>query len=123
VAVAKSAAQDVNFVGTWQMTMADNGQGQNGGGEGRRGGGGGGAQSLTITKNGDKFQVTRKTQRGDKTSDASVSGNTISWTEQREGRDGGTMTISYKATVNGDSLNGSISGGRFNRNFTAKRSS
>jgi hypothetical protein len=121
VTVARSAAQDVNFVGTWQMSMADNGQGQNGGGEGRHGGRGG-AQALTITKNGDKFQVTHKTQRGDKTSDATVSGNTISWTEQREGRDGETMTISYKATVDGDSMNGSTTGGRASRNFTAKRS-
>jgi len=99
--------------------------GGQGGGEGRGGerGGGGGAQSLTIAKDGEKFKVTHKTPRGDNTSDAAVSGNTISWTEQRTGRNGETMKIDFKATLDGDTLKGTVSGGRFNREFTAKRSS
>src|ERR1700677_2494548 len=48
----QAAAQDANFVGSWDMTVtSDGGQG----GSGNRGGGGG-AQTLTITKDGDKFQ-------------------------------------------------------------------
>jgi len=88
------ASQDApNFVGTWQMTMLAGGQGGGQGGQGgngqgdaqpgdqgegggRRGGGGGrGPQTLVIAKDGDNYKVTHKTQRGDKTYDATVSGN------------------------------------------------
>jgi hypothetical protein len=128
MAAFQTRAQDANFVGTWDMTMTGGGGGgSQGGGEGRGGerggGGGGGAQSLTIAKDNEKFKVTHKTPRGDNTSDATVSGNTISWTEQRTGRNGETMKIDFKATLDGDTLTGTVSGGRFNREFTAKRSS
>jgi hypothetical protein len=112
------SAQDASFVGTWNMTTGGDGQG----GGGNRGGGGG-AQSLSIAKDGDKFKVTHKTPRGDKTSDATVSGNTISWTEERPNRDGGTMKIEFKATLDGDTLKGTAGGGQFSREFTAKRAS
>lgn len=112
-----AAAQEANFVGTWQMTMSG---GPGGGGEHR--GEHGGAQSLTITKDGGKYKVSHKTRRGETTADATVSGNTISWTEEREGRDGNTMKIEYKATLDGDTLKGTMSGGQFNRDFTAERS-
>lgn len=124
-AIRANAQNAPNFVGTWDMTMAapegggGNGGGGNGGGANR--GGGGGAQSLVITQEGDKYKVTHKTRRGDVTSDATVDGSSISWTEQREGRDGNTMQISFKATVDGDSMKGTMGGGRFNRDFTAKR--
>ena len=110
--------QSVSFAGTWEMSMTGGGQGR--GGESR--GGGGGAQSLTITQDGDKFKVSHKTQRGENAYDATVSGNTISWTEARQGRDGSTMNIEFKATLDGDTMKGTIGGGRFNREFTAKRS-
>ena len=122
-----AAAQDANFVGTWDMTVTGGGRGGGQGGgqaDGQSGGhrgGGGGAQSLTITKDGDKFKVTHKTPRGDNTSDATVSGNTISWTEQRQGRDGNTMKIEFKATLDGDTLKGTMGGGQFTREFTAAR--
>ena len=67
--------------------------------------------------------MTHTTPRGDMTYDATVSGNTISWTEMRQGRDGNTMSIEYKATVDGDTMSGTMGGGQFNRSFTAKRSS
>jgi hypothetical protein len=125
------SAQEANFVGTWDVTMtggghagAQGGGGGEGGAEAHGGGGHGGwVQSLVISKDGDKYKVTHKTPRGDNTSDASVTGNTITWTEQRTGRNGETMKIDYKATLDGDTLSGSMSGGRFNREFTAKRSS
>ena len=128
----QAAAQDANFVGTWDMTVTGGGRGggqggrqadgQSGGqGGGGHRGGGGGAQSLTITKDGDKFKVTHKTPRGDNTSDATVSGNTISWTEQRQGRDGNNMQIEFKATLDGDTLKGTMGGGQFTREFTAAR--
>jgi hypothetical protein len=118
----QAAAQDANFVGTWDMSVTGGGRGAGQGGGGNHGGGGGGAQTLTITKDGDKFQVTHKSPRGDNTSDAAVSGNTISWTEQRQGRDGGTMKIEFKAALDGDALKGTMGGGQFSREFTAKRS-
>lgn len=121
--VLRAAPQDASFVGTWEMTVTggqDGGQGQGGGGGNR--GGGGGAQSLTITHDGDKFKVSHKTRRGDNVSDATVTGNTISWTEERQGRDGNAMKIEYKATLTGDTLKGTMGGGQFNRDFTAKRS-
>ena len=116
-------AQDANFVGTWDMTMTGGGDGQGSGQGGGERGGGAGAQSLMIAKDGEKLKVTHKTPRGDNTSEATVSGNTISWTEQRTGRNGETMKIDFKATLEGDTLKGAVSGGRFNREFTAKRSS
>jgi hypothetical protein len=104
-----------NFVGTWEMTMA-----ATQGGGGNRGGG---AQSLVIAQGGDKYKVTHKTPRGEVTSDATVDGNAISWTEERQGRDGNTMKIEFKATVDGDSMKGTMAGGSFSRDFTAKRAS
>jgi hypothetical protein len=120
VTAVQAARQDANadFVGTWEMTMT--GGGQDGGGGNRRGGGG--AQSLTITQDGDKFKVSHKTPRGENAYDATVSGNTISWSEERQGRGGNTMKIEYKATLSGDRMNGTMGGGQFSREFTAKRS-
>lgn len=118
VSVVSTTAQGSNFVGTWQMSMTSGG---NGGGE-AGGNRGGGEQSLTITQDGDKFKVVHKTPRGENTYDASVSGNTISWTEVRQRRDGGTMNIDFKATLDGDTLKGTMGGGQFSREFTAKRS-
>jgi hypothetical protein len=142
---APQAAASPNFVGTWQMQMAGGGnggrggpggaggnntggsggdQGDNGGGNGggRRGGGGGrGPSSLVITQDGSNYKVTHKTQRGDVTSPATASGNTLTWTEEREGRDGNTMKMNFKATVDGDNMKGTLSGGQFTRDFTATR--
>ena len=113
VLAAPVVAQDGSFVGTWEVTMTGGGQGGNRGG---------GAQSLTITQEGDKFKINHKTPRGENAYDATVSGNTISWTEVRQSRDGNTMNVTYKATLDGDMLKGTMGGGQFNREFTAKRS-
>jgi len=113
-----AAAQGSKFVGTWHLSMTEGGRGGEAGGGNR----GGGAQSLTITQDGDKFKVTHTTPRGENTYDATVSGNTISWTEVRQRRDGGTMNIDFKATLDGDTLTGTMGGGQFSREFTAKRS-
>ncbi|MGB6875598.1 MAG: hypothetical protein WBD87_06145 [Candidatus Acidiferrales bacterium] len=120
-AIPANAQNAPNFAGTWNMSMAAP-QGGGGNGGGNRGGNGG-AQSLVITQDGDKYKVTHKTQRGDVTSDATVDGNAISWTEERQGRNGNTMQIQYKATVDGDSMKGTMSGGRGSRDFTATRGS
>ena len=126
VTVLKASPQDASFVGTWEMTVTGGGQGsgQDGdqGGAGGNRGGRGGAQSLTITQDGEKFKVSHKTRRGENASDAVVSGNTISWTEERQGPDGNTRKIACKATLTGDTMTGTMGGGKFSREFTAKRS-
>jgi hypothetical protein len=128
VALANAAPQESNFVGTWNMTVnggqggggrqtGDQGEAQDEGGGHR----GGGAQTITITKDGDTFKVDHKTHRGDLVSNATVSGNTISWSEERKGRDGNSHTTQFKATLDGDSMSGTLAGGQFSRTFTAKR--
>lgn len=117
VAIPANAQNAPNFVGTWDMTMAAP---QGGGGNG---GGNGTAQSLVIMQDGGKYKVTHKSPRGDVTSDATVDGSSISWTEERQGRNGNTMQLQFKATVDGDSMTGTMNGGRFSRDFTAKRAS
>jgi hypothetical protein len=120
VVIQAAAPQDASFAGTWEMTVTGGGQGQGGGGGNR--GGGRGEQLLTITQDGDKIKVSHKTRRGENAYDATVSGNTISWTEQRQGRGGNMMKIEYKATLNGDTMKGTMGGGEMSRDFTAKRS-
>jgi hypothetical protein len=113
-----AAPQDANFVGTWQVTME-------GGSHGGRGGNrhsGGGAQSLTITQDGDTCRVSHKTPRGEHSYDVTVSGNTISWTEERVRRNGVALKINCTATLDGDTLRGTMAGGQFSRGFSAKRS-
>ena len=108
--------------------MTVTGGGQGGGQDGDQGAGGGnrggrgGAQSLAITQDGDKFKVSHKTRRGENAYDAIVTGNTISWTEERTGPDGNTRKIACKATLTGDTMTGTMGGGKFSRDFTAKRS-
>jgi hypothetical protein len=118
--VGRAMSQEAKFAGTWELTMAASEQGAEGG---HHGGRGGGAQSLTITQDGEKYKVSHKTHRGENAYDATVSGNTISWTEEHEGRGGNTMKVNYKATLDGDTLKGTMSGGQFSRDFTAKRTS
>ena len=126
VTVLRAAQKDASFVGSWEMTVTGGGQG--GGQDGDQGAGGGnrggrgGAQSLAITQDGDKFKVSHKTRRGENAYDAIVTGNTISWTEERTGPDGNTRKIVCKATLTGDTMTGTMGGGKFSRDFTAKRS-
>jgi len=126
VTVLRAAQKDASFAGSWEMTVTGGGQG--GGQDGDQGAGGGnrggrgGAQSLAITQVGDNFKVSHKTRRGENAYDAVVTGNTISWTEERTGPDGNTRKIACKATLTGDTMTGTMGGGKFSREFTAKRS-
>jgi hypothetical protein len=121
--ILQAAPQTTNFAGTWQMTMqGGNGRrGGGGGGQAGRGQGRGGAQTLAISKDGEQYKVAHTTPRGENTFNATISGNTISWTETRQGRDGNSISMEYKATVDGDTMQGTVGGGQFNRQFTAKR--
>jgi hypothetical protein len=121
VAAFQAKPQAVNFAGTWEMTVTGGGQGR-AGGQGGGAGYRGGAESLTIAQDGDKFKVSHKTQRGEKTYNAVVSGDTISWMEERQIHEGNTMKIEFKATLDGDTMKGTMGGGQSTREFTAKRS-
>lgn len=139
VGIVGATPQSPNFVGNWQMTMEGGGPhggggGNNGGNNGDNGGAqgqsqgegrghGGVTQTLAIAKDGDAYKVTHTTPRGSQTSHATVSGNSISWTETRPGRDGNVMKLEFKATLDGDTMTGSFGGGQFTRQFTAKRGS
>ena len=115
--VVFAAPQAANFAGSWQMQMENNRAGAGKAGRGAR------AQTLTITQDGDKYKVEHKTARADESFDATVSGNTISWTETRARRNGGSVNVAYKATIDGDALQGTMGAGKFSRSFTAKRAS
>ena len=123
-----------NFAGTWTVDMqggghgggGNGGGGGQGGGDNSGGGGGGGHRgmgpsTLVITADGDNYKVVHKTPRGDVTSNATVTGNSITWTEERQTRDGNTMKVTWKGTVDGDTMKGTVGGGQFSRDFSAKR--
>ena len=115
VAVHATPQDNANVAGTWEITMAA----MQGGG-----GGGGGTpppQTLTLKQDGTKVTGTISGRGGDTPIEGSVSGNTLTFTVTRQGRDGNTMTITYTATVSGDSLTGKMSGGRGEREFTGKK--
>lgn len=61
---------------------------------------------------------------GDTAIKGSVSGNTVTWTVTRQGRDGTDVTTTYKATVDGDTMKGTATSSMANaqpRDFTAAR--
>ena len=80
-------------------------------------------QSFVITADGGNFQVSHRTRQGETVSQATASGNTLSWTEQRTGREGRTVEMKFTATVTGDTMQGTLAGprGRVQREFTGTR--
>lgn len=79
--------------------------------------------TLTLTQDGATFKGTMKPETGDAiTIDAgTISGNDISWSVMRAGRNG-TMKVDYKGTVNGDMIKGTFMMGQNSVDWTAKRS-
>jgi hypothetical protein len=113
---AHATPQNDKLVGTWKVTLEAN---SSQGADARRGDSD--TETLTISQEGGKYKVTHKSHRGDQTSDATVDGNTISWTEDRNAGHGDTVKVNYSATLNDDTLNGSYKGGPYERGFNAKR--
>ena len=116
VAVHATPQDNANVAGTWEITMAAP----------QGGGGGGGGQApapstLTLKQDGTKVTGTMSGRMGDTPIDGSVSGNTLTFTITRQGRDGNSMTLTYTATVSGDTMTGKMSGGRGDREFTGKK--
>jgi hypothetical protein len=80
-------------------------------------------QAFVITADGSNFQVSHRTRQGETVSQATASGNTLTWTEQRTGREGRTVEAKFTATLTGDSMQGTVAGprGRVQRQFTGTR--
>lgn len=116
IAVTRTTAQNDKLVGTWSVTLEAN----SGGGAAQEGGGGG-TETMIISQEGGKYKVIHKSPRGEQTCEATVNANNISWTEERKTHKGDTVKVTYNATLNGDTLNGTYQGGSNSRGFNAKR--
>ena len=131
VAMNATPQANANVAGTWTITMAPNPNGGGGGGGGGRPGGGGGGggtppgpPTVTFKQDGTKLSGTQSGRGGDTAIDGTVSGNTVTWTVKRTGRDGSEITTTYKATVDGDTMKGTMTSSFANsqpRDFTAAK--
>lgn len=90
--VAHAQATDVS--GEWELTM-----------ETQRGPM---TQNLKIVQDGEKITVTMVSQRGEITGEGTIKGKDIEWLVKRTGRDGNEMTITYKGTVEGTTMSGTV---------------
>ena len=103
-----AADEPANVAGTWEMSF-----------EGRMGPV---TQTLKIQQDGGSIKGTLTGRRGESPLEGSVTGNKISFTVKRE-TPGGTFTIEYTGTVDGDSIKGTFHSERFSGEWTAKRAS
>lgn len=93
--------------GDWEMTS-----------EGRRGPQ---TQTFTIVQDGEKITVTMEGRMGEMTGEGTCKGNEIEWTFTME-TPRGDFTLVYKATVDGDTMAGTVSRGEGGeREWTAKK--
>jgi len=101
-------AQDINVTGDWEMTS------QSPRGEMTR--------TLNFDQDGEKIKVTMEGFRGDEiTGEGTIQGNKIEWTMTMSTQRG-DFTMTYKGTVEGDSMSGTIEmGDRGSREWTAKK--
>lgn len=101
-------AQDVNVTGDWEMTS------QSPRGEMTR--------TLNFDQDGEKIKVTMEGFRGDEIiGEGTIQGNKIEWTMTMSTQRG-DFTMTYKGTVEGDTMSGTIEmGDRGSREWTAKK--
>jgi hypothetical protein len=100
------AQKPANFAGEWELTM-----------EGRQGPV---TQTLKLEQNGDKVKGTLSSPRGETPVEGTVKGNQISFTVKRE-TPRGEMVVEYTGTLEGDTIKGTMGGGQFSREWTAKK--
>lgn len=103
---AALAQKPANFAGEWELTM-----------EGRQGPV---TQTLKLEQNGDKVKGTLSSPRGETPVEGTVKGNQISFTVKRE-TPRGEMVVEYTGTLEGDTIKGTMGGGQFSREWTAKK--
>jgi hypothetical protein len=101
-------AQNANVAGDWEITS------QSPRGEMTR--------ALHFDQDGEKIKVTMEGFRGDEiTGEGTVQGNNIQWTMTMS-TPGGDFTLTYKGTVEGDTMSGTVDmGDRGTRDWTAKK--
>jgi len=101
-------AYDVDVTGDWEMTMVTP--------RGER------TRTVHFEQNGEKITVTMEGREGGEiTGEGTIKGNEIEWTISRS-TPRGDMTMSYKGTVDGDSMSGTVEIGDFGSfDWTATR--
>ena len=107
LAAAVVSLYAVDISGVWEMTS-----------EGRQGPM---TQEITIEQDGEKITVTMEGRMGEMTGEGTIKGNEVEWTMTME-TPRGEFTITYKATVDGDTMTGTRAmGDRGEREFTAQK--
>jgi hypothetical protein len=102
-------ASDVDVTGDWEMTMQSPRGGEM-------------TRAVHFEQDGEKITVTMESRRGDEvTAEGTIKGNAIEWTVSRE-TPRGAMTMTYKGTVDGDTMSGTVEMGDFgSADWSAKR--
>lgn len=101
------SAQQVNVSGDWEMTITTPR--------------GDMTRNIHFDQEGEKIKVTMEGMRGGETSgEGTVKGKEIEWTITRSGPMG-EMTVTYKGTVEGDTMKGEVQMGDRTVEWTAKR--
>jgi hypothetical protein len=93
VAAIATAAEPTDVSGTWTMTMTTP--------RGER------TSTLVFVQDGEKLTVTSKSERGESTGAGTITGNAIEWSITRE-TPMGTMSSTYRGTVEGASMSGTV---------------
>ena len=109
LAVLSLAAWAVDVSGTWIMSRPGrDGQMMD--------------SEITIAQEGNKIKVTMPGFRGGDpiTSDGTIEGNAIAWKVVRQGPQG-EMVMTYKGTVDGDTMKGTFTVMENEREWTAKK--
>lgn len=69
-------------------------------------------QTLKIVQDGEKITVTMISERGEFSGEGTIKGKDIEWSVKRTGRDGTERTVTYKGTVEGTTMNGTVEMGQ-----------
>jgi hypothetical protein len=109
VAALSLFALAVDVSGTWELTSQSP--------RGER------TSDITITQEGDAIKVTMPGRQGDEiTGEGMVSGNDIEWTITRSTQQG-EFSMTYKGTVEGDTMSGTVEIRDNTNQWTAKKKS
>ncbi len=101
-------AKDVDVTGDWEMTVVTQ--------RGER------IRAVSFEQDGEKITVTMEGRQGEETTgEGTIKGNAIEWTISLS-TPRGDMTMTYKGTVEGDTMTGAVTIGDFGSgDWTAKR--
>lgn len=90
---APLAAAEIDVSGNWTMTMTTP--------RGER------ISTLAFVQDGEVLAVTSTSDRGESTGTGTIKGDAIEWSIKRE-TPMGSMTMTYKGTVAGDTMSGEV---------------